>query len=90
MFLCRSRVHRITLSTSFLQGYFIDLIQTLHDDWFGQYAVESERWLTLTYLSRSQRSNFDLFSVVAYFVKVYWIPAKLYMIIAVKMAEIVF
>ena len=61
----------VTLSGTFLQGYFTDSIQTLHDNSLVQYAVQKGRWLTLTYFSRSQRSNFDLFMFFAYFVKVY-------------------
>ena len=62
----------VTLSDSFLQGYFTDFIKTFHDCCFGHYAVWKGRWLTLTYFSRSQRSNFDIFfRVFVYFVIVY-------------------
>ena len=66
----------VTLSGTFLQGYFTDSIQTLHDYSLVQYAVQKGRWLTLTYFSRSQRSNFDLFMVFAYFVKVYCLDSS--------------
>ena len=62
----------------FLQGYITDSIQTLHDCCLGQGAVQLERWLTLTYFSRSQRSNFDLFLCFCTFYQkfVVFIPAN--------------
>ena len=58
----RIRIRRLNLlSGHFLEGYLVDFDQTSHKYSLGHGAVQALRWLTLTYFSRSQRSNFDLF-----------------------------